>query len=133
MKFKNKLNENFYNICGCLWIINKVYTLVRIGQNQYFLFLNLKEKIFKISNIKYGDIQIKQLCKVKYLGCLMDETLSGEPKALNVIKKINKLRFLNHKNNFLTQALRCLLCNLLIYPNYLSEVFHVAMESNIQL
>ena len=35
-------------------------------------------------NIKYGDIQIKQHSKVKYLGCLMDDTMSGEAMALNV-------------------------------------------------
>ena len=40
-------------------------------------------------------MQIKQHSKVKHLGCLMDETMSGEAMALNVIHKINnKLKFL---------------------------------------
>ena len=39
--------------------------------------------------MQYGDIQIKQHSKVKYLGCLMDETISGEAMALYVIHKIN--------------------------------------------
>ena len=34
-------------------------------------------KIKKI-HIKCGDIQIKQHSKVKYLGCLLDEIMSGE-------------------------------------------------------
>ena len=53
-----------------------------------------KNKNIKKLNIKYGDIQIKQHSKVKYLGCLMDEAMSGEAMALNVIHKINnKLNF----------------------------------------
>ena len=52
-------------------------------------------------NIKYGDIQIKENSKVKYLGCLLDETMSGEAMALNVLNKINnKLKFLHRKNSF---------------------------------
>ena len=40
-------------------------------------------------------MQIKQHSKVKYLVCLMNETMSGEAMALNVIHKINnKLKFL---------------------------------------
>ena len=52
--------------------------------NQYFLLLNL-----------YGDIKLKQHPKVKYLGYLLDETMSGEDKTLNVANKINnKLKIL---------------------------------------
>ena len=29
--------------------------------------------------------------KVKYLGCILDERLSGESMALNVIDKVNSL------------------------------------------
>ena len=37
-----------------------------------------KRKNIKKLNIRYGDIQIKQHSKVKHLGCLLDETMSGE-------------------------------------------------------
>ena len=55
-----------------------------------------KKKIIKKCNIKYEDTHIKQQhSNVKYLGCLTDETMSGEAMALNVIHKINnKLKFL---------------------------------------
>ena len=54
-----------------------------------------------------------------YLGCLFDETLSGEPKALKVINKVNsRLRFLHRKNRFLSRLLRRLLCNSLIQPHF---------------
>ena len=40
----------------------------------------------------------------------MDETMRGETMAFNFINKINnKLKFLHHKNSFLTPALRRLL------------------------
>ena len=70
-------------------------------------------------NIKYGHIQIKQHSKVKYIECLMDETMSGEAMALNVIHEINnKLKLLYRKNDFLTPTLGCLLCNALIQPPF---------------
>ena len=50
-------------------------------------------------NIMYNGIEIKQYSKVTYLGCLLDETMSGESMALKTIKKINqKLKFLYRKN-----------------------------------
>ena len=51
------------------------------------MLLNLKGKISE-SVIKYGDIQIKQHSKVKYLGCLLDEKMSGKTMVLNVVNKI---------------------------------------------
>ena len=44
---------------------------------------NIK-KVRKLS-IKYGDKQIKQQSKVKYLGCMLNETMSGETMARSVI------------------------------------------------
>ena len=63
-------------------------------------------------------MQIKQHSKVKYLECLLDEAISGEAMALNIVNKINnKLKFLYCKYSFLTPALRRLLCNALIKPH----------------
>ena len=46
---------------------------------------------------------IKQHLEVAYFGCVLDETMSGEPMALKVVNKINcKLKFLNRKNRFLS-------------------------------
>ena len=49
-----------------------------------------KKKNINKLNIKYGDMQIKRSSKVKYLGCLMGDKMSGGAMALNVIHKINK-------------------------------------------
>ena len=65
-----------------------------------------KIKNIKKLNIKYHDIEIKQYSQVIYLGCVMDETMSGEPMDLKVINKVNgKLKFLYWKNSFLKPGL----------------------------
>ena len=56
--------------------------------------------------------------QVRYFGCVFDETLSGETMALKALNKMNgKLKFLYHKNKFLTPALRRMLCNARIQPH----------------
>ena len=76
-----------------------------------------KRRNAKSLNIVYNGIEIKQHAKVKYIGCVLDEILSGESMALNVIDKMNsRLKFLLRKNHFLTPPLRRILCNALIQP-----------------
>ena len=53
------------------------------------------------------------------MGCLLDETMSGESMALKTIKKLNqKLKFSYRKNWFLTPELRRLLCNAITEPHF---------------
>ena len=79
------------------------------------MLLNLKEKCKKT----YGDIQIKQHSDVKYLGWLLNETMSGETTALIAVSKINNnLKFFSRKNSFLTTAMRWLVCNALVPPHF---------------
>ena len=118
-EIEKQLNVDFSNICD--WFVdNKLSIHFGEDKTKSILFASkFKKKNIKKLNIKYGDIQIKQHSKVKYLGCLMDETMSGEAMALNVIHKINnKLKFLYRKNVFLTPKLRRLLCNPLIQPHF---------------
>ena len=64
--------------------------------------------------IRYGAIKIKQYHTATYLGCLLDENLSGESMTLKFIIKINsRLRFL-YKKKILPQLLHRLFCNALI-------------------
>ena len=58
-------------------------------------------------NIQYKGINIKQYSKITYLGCIFDETLSGDSMALHVINKVNsRLKFLYRQNKFLSIPLR---------------------------
>ena len=60
-----------------------------------------KPRNAKSLNIVYNGTEIKQNAKMKYLGCILDESLSGESVALNVIDKINLcLKFLHRQNRF---------------------------------
>ena len=70
-------------------------------------------------NIMYNGIEIKQYSTVTYLGCLLNETLSGELMTLKTIKKINQtLKLLYRKNQFLTVVLYQLSCNAIIQPHF---------------
>ena len=54
-----------------------------------------------------------------YLGCVLDECLTGEYMATQVCTKItSKLKLLYRKNRFLSKDLRRLLCNALIQPHF---------------
>ena len=99
-EIEKQLNEGFESICD--WFVdNKLSIYFGDDKTKSILFAT-KFKIKKVRklNIKYGDIQIKQHSKVKYLGCIRDKRMSGETMALSVINKINnKLKFLNRKFN----------------------------------
>ena len=118
-EIEKQLNKDFESICD--WFVdNKLSIHFGDDKTKSILFAT-KFKIKKVRklNIKYGDIQIKQHSKVKYLGYMLDETMFGETMALSVINKIiNKPKFLNWKNRFLTPTLRLLLCNALIQPHF---------------
>ena len=114
-----QLNEDFNSLCD--WFVdNKLSIHFGEDKTKSILFAN-KNKIKKVGklDIHLGDIQIKQHSKVTYLGCILDEDLSGESMATKMLGKINaKLRFLYRKNKFLTPSLRRLLCNALIQPHF---------------
>ena len=70
-------------------------------------------------DIQYGDVRIKQYSKVTYLGCELDESLSGEAKVLKVINKINvRIKFVYRKNRYLTPYIKRLLCNAFIQQHF---------------
>ena len=80
-------------------------------------------KCLKSLNIVYNSTETKQHAKVKYLGCILDES---ESMALIVIDKINShLKFLHRQNWFLTPPLCRLLFNALKEPlfNYACTVW----------
>ena len=119
IEIKKQLNRDFTNFCE--WFVdNRLNIHVGEDKTKSICFAS-KCKRKKVSDLKinYKNIQIKQHSKVTYLGCILDETMSGESMALKVINKINsRLKFLDRKNKFLTPAPRRLLCNALIQPHF---------------
>ena len=115
-EIENQLNVDISKVCD--WFVdNKLSIHFGEDKTESILFASkFKKKNIKKLHIKYGDIQIKQLSKVNYLGCLMDETMSGGSYGTYVIhKNNNKLKFLYCKT-FLTSKLVCLFCNALMQP-----------------
>ena len=119
IEIEKQLNINFTNICE--WFVDKRLSIHFGKEKTKSILLASQCKIKKVPKLKinYKNIQIKQHSKVTYLGCISDETMSGESLAPKVINKINsRLTFLLRKNKFLTPVLSRLLCNALIQPHF---------------
>ena len=116
---EKQLNEDFANICD--WFVdNKLSIHFGEDKTKSFLFAS-KCKIKKLQKLEiiYNKIQIKQHSRVTYLGCILEETMSGKSMANKVIRKVNaRLKFLHRKNKCLSSNLRRLLCNALIQPHF---------------
>ena len=118
-EIERNLNKNFSNVCD--WFVDNKLS-IHFGEDKTKCILfGTKHRLNEVSSldIKYGEIHIKQYHTVTYLGCLFDETLSGESMVLKVTNKINKrLRLLYRKNRFLSPLFRRLLCNFLIQSHF---------------
>ena len=116
---EQQLNKDFSNLCD--WFVDNKLS-IHFGEDKTkSILFSTKNKVKRAGslNIKYNNIEIKQHTKVTYLGCILDETLSGESMALHVINKVNsKLKFLYRNNRIFSRPLRRLLCNALIQPHF---------------
>ena len=109
------------------WFVDKKLS-IHIGQEKTkSILFGTKHKLrnVKYLNFAYNYTEIKLHAKVKYLGYILEESLSGESMTLNVIDKIDSTRKLLYKQNvLLTPPLRRLSCNALIKP-----IFHYTCTS----
>ena len=118
-KIEEQLNSDFTSLCE--WFIdNKLSVHFGEEKTKSILFGTKRQlKDQRDLNLKYGDIEIKQHSRVTYLGCILDNILSGEHMAAKVLNTVhNRLKFLYHKQKFLSLSLRPLLCNALIQPHF---------------
>ena len=117
-KIESKLNRNLNALCD-LFLENRQSTHFGEDKTKSILFWRKNSKNLEKLDIRRGDIMIKQHSMVTYLGCILDENLSGESMATRMLGKINgKLKFLYRKQNFLDGSLRRLLFNALIQPHF---------------
>ena len=95
---KKQLNKDFTSLCD--WFVENKLS-IHFGDDKTKSILSINKHKLKNTeklDITYNDIEIKQHSKVKYLGCILDETLSGDSMALGVLNKVNaKLKFLYRK------------------------------------
>ena len=117
IEIETVLNKNFSSLCD--WFIDNKLSIHFGEEKTKSILFSSKRKVKKCKplNIHYKNMKIKQYSKVTYVGCILDETLSGESMAIHVINKINsRLRFLYRQNRYLSFPLRRLLCNAMIQP-----------------
>ena len=101
----------------CDWFVDNKLS-IHFGEDKTkSILFSSKSKIKKTStlNIQYKIKKVKQYSKITYLGCIFDETLSGESMGTRVINKVNST-FFYRQNKFFGIPLRRLLCNGLIQP-----------------
>ena len=118
-KIEAQLNKDFNSICE--WFVdNKLSIHFGEDKTKSIVFGSRnKLRVTRELHITYGDINIKQHSEVTYLGCILDETLSGENMAKHAIGKINgKLKFLYRQQKYLNYSLRRLLANALVQPHF---------------
>ena len=116
---EEQLNTDFSSLCD--WFVdNKLSVHFGEEKTKSILFGTKRQlKNQRDLDLRYGDLKIKQHSKVTYLGCILDNDLSGESMATKVLRLVNnRLKFLYRKQKFLTLSLRRLLCNALIQPHY---------------
>ena len=116
---ENNLNRNFNSLCD--WFVENKLS-IHFGEDKTkSIVFGSKRRLKNIDklDIRRGNIKISQQNKVTYLGCILDDSLSGESMALRVLKKVNgRLSFLYRKQSFLSYKLRRMLCNALIQPHF---------------
>ena len=117
-----RVNKDFKNICDYVTGLLITNLSIRFSDDKTKSILFVSKRRAKNNrklNIRYKEINIKQQAQVTYFGCVLDESMSGEPMALRVVNKINgKQKFLYGKNKFLTPELRRMLCSALIQPYF---------------
>ena len=92
------LNRNFSTLVD--WFVDNRLS-VHFGEDikKSILFSSKpRSKSIGQIDISYKDIKIKQYAKVTYLGCVLDECLTGESMAKVCTKVTSKLKFLYKKH-----------------------------------
>ena len=84
---EKQLNEDFANICD--WLIDNKLS-IHIGQdNTKSVLFGSERKIKRFWKLEtvYNNIRIRQHSRFTYLGCILEETMSGEAMAHKLISK----------------------------------------------
>ena len=92
---ESNLNKNVNSLCD--WFVENKLS-IHFGEDKTkSIVFGSKRRLKKLDilDIKRGDIKISQQNKVTYLGCILDNDMSGESMAARVMNKISgRLSFL---------------------------------------
>ena len=114
---EKNLNSDFNNLCE--WFVDNKLS-IHFGEDKTKSILFNRGNNSNLGlNITRNENLIKQHSVVEYLGCLLDENMSGETMAKKVLKKVNgRMKFLYRQSRYLSYPLKRMLCNTLIQPHY---------------
>ena len=87
---EEQLNTDFSSLCD--WFVDNKLS-VHFGEEKTKSILSGTKRQLKSQrdlDLRCGDIEIKQHSKVTYLGCILDNDLSGESMATKVLRLVNK-------------------------------------------
>ena len=81
----DQLNKDFNSLCE--WFINSKLSIHFGEEKTKSIYFGTKQLLHKgkALNITHGDTEIKQHTKVTYLGCILDNDLSGESMFTKVL------------------------------------------------
>ena len=118
-----------------LWLIDNKLSL-HLGKTESIMF-GSQARLSKVSalDIYCNGCQIKQSSSVKYLGVLLDQSLSFESMVTSFIKKANaRLKFLFRKKNLLSFYTKRVLINTLIqcHFDYACTVWYFGLSKNLK-
>lgn len=114
---ERKLSSELHSVS--IWLLDNKLSL-HLGKTESILFAsnsNLKKSPgFKIM---VGDVAVSSKKEITYLGCILDNKLSGESMALKVISKVNqKTKFLARLSSFIDRSALVILANALIQCHF---------------
>ena len=101
------------------WLIDNRLSL-HLGKTESILFA-CRTKLKKSPGFRVvvGDVEVATKDSIKYLGCTLDNNLSGESMALQVIQKVNQRgKFLARTSSFLNRSALEILAGALIQCHF---------------
>ena len=101
------------------WLIDNKLSL-HLGKTEAILFGSRRKlKRTNSFDVKCGEIKVKNVNSVKYLGLQIDNNLSGTSVIEEIIKKCNtRLKFLYRYNDMLNLEVRKTLCTALVQCSF---------------
>ena len=87
IEIEKQLIRDFSSLCE--WFVDTKLSLYFGKDKTKSILFGTKHYLRNVKSLSivFNGIEIKQHVKVKYLGCILDESLSGESMVLNVIDK----------------------------------------------
>jgi hypothetical protein len=117
------------------WLIENKLAL-HPGKCEAILFCSKRKgKRVKDFSVKYNDHVIEGHLNVKYLGSIIDQSLSGKDNVSSIIRKANgKLKFLYRNRRCLNERTRKILCTSLIlsHMDYAAMSWYYGLTSNLK-